>query len=141
VFHLKVQIVGYINTNKLHSSTLPMGSHQATCFGRFILPSSDLQNNIVNRGTFVNSTNGIPSGYMFRAVLSCHHQTYRIILSIKVHSLTLPMGSHCLHFKYILNLILPVKILLDIKQLYLYIYIFNFPCRGGRKYPWYHLVA
>ena len=32
------------------------------------------------------------------AVLSCHHQAYRVILLIKVHSTTLPMGFHCLHW-------------------------------------------
>jgi len=33
--------------------------NQGTCFGSFIRPSSGLQDNIINYGTFVNSTKGI----------------------------------------------------------------------------------
>ena len=62
-------------------------------------------------------------GYMFRP-LPGHHQVYKEIVLIKVHSLAIPMGSHCLTLDFrFLKLILMVKMLVSIK-LRIRLYVF-----------------
>jgi len=68
-------------------------------------------------------------GYMFPP-LPGHHQTNKEIVLIKVHSLALPMGSSCLNFK-LLESILMVKKLLNLKFLIKILCDFKFTCRDG----------